>query len=47
MARDVDAENGLAGLGQAFAMIVTSEIGDKTFFIVCAFQPLHFARIYV
>lgn len=26
--------DGLAGLGQAFAMIIASEIGDKTFLIV-------------
>jgi len=34
-------EGGLAGLGQAFAMIVASEIGDKTFFIAAILAMRH------
>lgn len=44
MVRDTGAEGGLS---QAFAMIVASEIGDKTFFIVRTLWPLRVAQIYL
>jgi len=41
MAGPAAAESPLAGLGQAFAMIITSEIGDKTFFIAAILAMRH------
>jgi len=41
MSGDVGTEPGLVGLGQAFAMIVASEIGDKTFFIAAILAMRH------
>lgn len=36
------SESSLAGLSQAFAMIIVSEIGDKTFLIVSDTFPICF-----